>query len=63
MIDLTKLKDVQLWCVDCGNVFIWTASEQAFYLSKGLSHKKRCKSCLARRRTTLIRESSEEARR
>lgn len=40
--------DKVMHCRDCGMDFNWTAGEQAFYASKGLSHPpSRCPSCRA----------------
>ncbi len=61
MIDVSKLKDRKLKCLDCGNEFTFEAGEQAFYLSKGLAEPKRCKPCRAKRRATLIQDSSKGA--
>jgi hypothetical protein len=47
-------KDKVLHCSDCGQSFIFTAGEQAFYVSKGLSEPKRCKPCRELRKRTLI---------
>jgi len=39
-------EDIILQCVDCGCDFEFTASEQEFYASKGLTNQpKRCKPC------------------
>lgn len=37
--------DKEIMCMDCGQPFIFTASEQDFYASKNLSQPKRCKDC------------------
>lgn len=37
--------DKILECADCGNEFIFTEGEQAFYKEKGFADPKRCKSC------------------
>jgi len=38
--------DSSIECIDCREQFIWTAGEQAFYRSKGLTNPpKRCKPC------------------
>ncbi len=42
--------DVDLICVDCGESFVWTASEQAFFARKNLTMPKRCCECRAERR-------------
>lgn len=42
--DLTA--DVQLPCIDCGDLFIWTSGEQTFFREKNLLNPpKRCKEC------------------
>ncbi len=39
-------EDIILQCTDCGCEFEFTASEQEFYASKGLTNQpKRCKPC------------------
>lgn len=39
-------QDQNLSCRDCGNQFVWTASEQEFYQSKGFQNAPvRCPSC------------------
>ena len=39
-------QDQTLTCRDCGNQFVWTASEQEFYQSKGFQNAPvRCPSC------------------
>lgn len=39
-------EDITLQCADCGCDFEFTASEQEFYASKGLTNQpKRCKPC------------------
>ena len=38
--------DRSIKCVDCGENFIWTSGEQAFFHDKGLKNEpKRCKPC------------------
>ncbi len=39
------MQDQTLTCKDCGNEFVWTASEQEFYNSKGFSAPIRCADC------------------
>lgn len=42
----TEFTDKTLVCADCGQDFIWTAGEQAFYKEKGFTNEpKRCKDC------------------
>lgn len=39
-------QDQTLQCRDCGRDFVWTASEQEFYQSKGFTNKPtRCAEC------------------
>jgi len=39
-------EDKTLVCKDCGNEFVFTAGEQAFYAEKGFQNEPtRCKSC------------------
>lgn len=39
-------QDQTLTCRDCGNQFVWTASEQEFYQSKGFQNSPvRCPNC------------------
>jgi CxxC-x17-CxxC domain-containing protein len=42
--------DQSLQCRDCGATFTFTAGEQEFYASKGLSAPQRCKDCRANRK-------------
>ena len=42
----TEFQDASIGCIDCGNDFIWTAGEQAFFRDKKLQNPpKRCKDC------------------
>jgi CxxC-x17-CxxC domain-containing protein len=44
-------EDQVLTCIECGESFIFTAGEQAFYREKGLTHAPtRCKRCRENRR-------------
>jgi CxxC-x17-CxxC domain-containing protein len=43
---MTNGEDQRIKCVDCGEDFLFTAGEQAFYASKGLTNAPtRCKNC------------------
>jgi len=54
-LDLRQhLRDKVLHCCDCGESFVFTAGEQAYFQSKGLSEPKRCKACRELRKRTLI---------
>lgn len=45
--------DQTLTCKECGQEFVWTASEQEFYASRGLQNAPgRCPSCRAARRAS-----------
>jgi len=37
--------DTQLTCSDCGQDFVFTAADQAFFQERGFSTPKRCKNC------------------
>ena len=51
--------DLTLQCSDCGHDFIFTAGEQEFYASKGLSNQpKRCPDCRSQRRNVNKRSST-----
>lgn len=52
-----KSEGKTLSCVDCGATFIFTAGEQRYFASKGLSIPKRCPSCRQKRRNTLVPDS------
>lgn len=41
-------QDQTLTCRDCGKSFVWTASEQEFFASKGFSAPVRCQECRLR---------------
>ena len=44
-------QDETLVCRDCGNEFVFSASEQAFFAEKGFQNKpSRCTACRAARR-------------
>jgi CxxC-x17-CxxC domain-containing protein len=42
--------DKNLTCADCGNEFVFTASEQDFYAQRGFTEPRRCPSCRASRK-------------
>ena len=48
---VTSGEDQRITCVDCGQEFVFTAGEQAFYREKGLTNAPtRCKSCREKRK-------------
>ncbi|HEV7699550.1 MAG TPA: zinc-ribbon domain containing protein [Pyrinomonadaceae bacterium] len=56
-----SLEDQTIHCMDCRESFVWSAGEQAFYRTKGLSNPpKRCKSCKKEKNKRL--DAIEEAR-
>ena len=55
------LEDQLIHCMDCREGFVWSAGEQAFYRTKGLSNPpKRCKPCKREKNKRL--DAIEEAR-
>ena len=44
------MSDQTLTCRDCGQQFVFTAGEQAFYTERGFSPPMRCQSCRAKRK-------------
>ncbi|MGI5826373.1 MAG: zinc-ribbon domain containing protein [Patescibacteria group bacterium] len=47
-------QDQTLKCKDCGNDFVWTASEQEFYAQKGFEHApQRCPACRAAKKQQM----------
>lgn len=44
------MSDRTLTCRDCGQAFVFTAGEQAFYTERGYSEPLRCPSCRAARK-------------
>lgn len=46
-----EFQDKTLVCKDCGQEFVFTVGEQAFYKEKGLDNEpKRCKECRDKRK-------------
>ena len=44
--DTVEFEDTTILCIDCGNNFVWTVGEQAFFRDKKLQNPpKRCKEC------------------
>jgi CxxC-x17-CxxC domain-containing protein len=44
------MSDQTLTCRDCGQTFVFTAGEQAFYQERGFSPPMRCPDCRSRRK-------------
>jgi CxxC-x17-CxxC domain-containing protein len=48
---MANTEDKSITCVDCGEEFLFTAGEQAFYRERGLTNEPtRCKSCREKRK-------------
>jgi len=46
-----EYQDKTIKCIDCGNEFVFTARDQAFYAEKGFTNEpKRCKECREKRK-------------
>ncbi len=47
-----EIEDKTLVCSDCGGEFVFTVSEQEFYIEKGFENEpKRCKPCRQQRKS------------
>jgi CxxC-x17-CxxC domain-containing protein len=46
------LTDKTLTCADCGQEFVFTASDQEFFAERGFTEPRRCKSCRANRKAS-----------
>lgn len=46
-----QMSDRTVTCRDCGDAFVFTAGEQAFYTERGFSEPQRCPTCRAARKT------------
>ena len=58
-IDKINFEDKTLTCLECGQDFVFSSSEQFFFWSKGLAEPKRCKPCRMQRRRTINRETEQ----
>lgn len=57
---MTEYKDKTIKCVDCGNEFIFTARDQAFYAEKGFNNEpKRCKACRDQKKARMNKNDNE----
>jgi CxxC-x17-CxxC domain-containing protein len=60
---MTVGEDQRIQCVDCGEEFLFTVGEQAFYREHGLSHAPtRCKRCRMNRKGARGPEGAQESR-
>lgn len=56
---MPEYKDETIVCSDCGNEFIFTARDQAFYAEKGFTNKpKRCKACRDKRKAEKVNKNN-----
>ena len=53
--------DKNLTCSDCGQEFVFTASEQDFYAQRGFTEPRRCASCRASRKAARNAESGDSS--
>ncbi len=53
--------DKNLTCADCGQEFVFTASEQDFYAQRGFTEPRRCPSCRASRKAARNAESGDSS--
>ncbi len=53
--------DKNLTCADCGQEFVFTASEQDFYAQRGFTEPRRCPSCRASRKAARNSEGSDSS--
>ena len=51
--------DKQITCIDCGQDFIFSVSEQDFFRRKNLTEPKRCKECRVKRKQQKRTEGGE----
>jgi len=48
------LKDIQIKCKECGDMFTFTVKDQNYFAEKGWHKPRRCKSCRRLRREGVI---------
>jgi Probable zinc-ribbon domain len=48
------MSDRTLVCRDCGQSFVFTAGEQAFYSERGYNEPQRCPACRAARKADIV---------
>lgn len=53
------LQDKIITCIDCQEEFLFSAGEQAYFLSKELSEPKRCPACRKARRESIVKATKE----
>jgi len=54
---MTDFSDKTIVCVDCGQEFVWTAREQAFYEEKGFENApKKCFDCRKKAKANFRRD-------
>ena len=53
-IYVSDYSNKQLTCIDCGQVFMWEAGEQAYFEAKNLLPPRHCPLCRRMRKLTVI---------
>ena len=54
VIRISDFQDKFIKCCDCGDEFVFTPGEQAYFTSLSLSEPKRCKPCRDYRRVKIV---------
>ena len=58
----SEFQDRPIFCVDCGQEFIWTAGEQQFFADKNFKNEpKRCKPCKQAKNERLAAIAAQQA--
>jgi Zn finger protein HypA/HybF involved in hydrogenase expression len=53
-IEKSEFQDMTLQCKTCDKPFVWTASEQEFYRTKGLAYRPtHCPECRQKKRESM----------
>lgn len=61
-LGITKLKkypvleDIQIKCILCGRIFLFSGAEQKWYKKRGLRQPKRCQSCIEKEQIEGLRD-------
>ncbi len=60
---MPEYQDKTIKCVDCGNEFLFTARDQAFYAEQGFTNEpKRCRECRNKRKAEKQANRSDNQR-
>lgn len=55
---MSEFIDKELTCKLCGQIFVWSAGEQAYFHTKGLQDPRHCKPCRKIRRDAIVEGKS-----